>query len=693
MRKLRARTGYFPVWITSALLLSASTAFSQPAATPANERAQDITIASKSLGSDAKVRVLLPSDYASSQARYSVLYLLHGLYGDYTNWDKLTELESYTRALPVIVVMPDAGNSFYVNSATIPGNKFEDFLIDDIVPDIERKYRVLSDRQHRAIAGLSVGGYGALKYAIKHPDMFAIAGSFSGALNAPLDLAKQEPAFAPYLDAAFGRADSPARAQNDVFRLITKLDPQSAPFFYLDWGTSDPYFIPTNRTFTALLRQQKFAYEYHEVPGTHDWRYWNNRLKVFIALLQSRGFFQQGAGTPAQTSQFACTPRFSIAPPWLGADAAYSIPLPDGRDVWIFGDTLYGDHRVVVGDIPQMVRNSIGVSTCRDGKFDIRYLIRQGPDGKPADFFPSQQRGTWYWALDGVYYNQELWVTALCVRDAPRRARTDLGFALCGTDLARVSGLDRDPQQWEVSISPLVPAGTDSYPSAATVIDGAYLYIFSLVDFGAYPMALVRIPLSALSAPRKNLQYLAADGAWKPGFDPKHAEAVMDRGASEMSVRYHPELRKWVAVMMDRDFTSGRVLFRTADRLEGPWSEVQMIYRVPEMQQGSPRYDPDNFCYAGKEHPEFEQPGSLVFTYVCNTLDVPKLATHLDIYYPQAVEMPMPARYNFGTAEGEKEWLSDSEATPNEAFGSSTLIVRDQGVAGSNPVSPTNVFQ
>jgi hypothetical protein len=208
--------------------------------------------------------------------------------------------------------------------------------------------------------------------------------------------------------------------------------------------------------------------------------------------------------------------------------------------------------------------------------------------------------------------------------------------------LARVSGLDHGPQQWRVSISPLVPDGTDSYPSAATLIDGGHMYIFSLVELGARPMALTRIPLSGLSAARKNLQYLASDGAWKTGFDPRHAMAVMDHGASEMSVRYHPELKKWIAVMMDPDVSSGRVLFRTADRLQGPWSVAQVIYHVPEMDKSSPDYDADNFCYAGKEHPEFEQPGSLVFTYVCNTLKVPKLADHLDIYYPQVVTTKMP---------------------------------------------------
>lgn len=277
------------------LLLCGLAAGPRPAAGSAGGRVQDITVASKTLGRGVKTRVLLPSGYASSGRRYPVLYLLHGLYGNYTNWDTLTELESYTRTLPLIVAMPDAGDSWYVNSATDPANRFEDFLTVDIIPAIEHKYRALADRQHRAIAGLSMGGYGALKYGLKHPDMFSIVGSFSGALNAPLDLGLQEPKFAPYLDAAFGAPDSETRAENDLFRLVTNLNPQSAPYFYLDCDTNDPYFIPTNRGFTTLLRAQEIAYEYHEVPGTHDWGYWNRRLPVFLQLLRSCNFFTGGS--------------------------------------------------------------------------------------------------------------------------------------------------------------------------------------------------------------------------------------------------------------------------------------------------------------------------------------------------------------------------------------------------------------
>lgn len=271
------------------LLFCSVLAAQEPKVAPKSPRIQDITVQSTALQRPVKVRVLLPADYARTTRRYPVLYLLHGLYGDSTNWTTLTKLEEYTRALPLIIVMPDAGNSWYVNSATVPKDRFEDFFTSDIMPAVERRYRITAGRRHRAIAGLSMGGYGALKFALKHPEMFSVAGSFSGALNAPLDLAQQEPKFAQYLDPVFGAANSPARVNNDLLRIVRQVNPQSAPYFYVTCGTLDPYFIPINRAFTLALYDGKFAYEYDESPGGHEWPYWDRVIRRFLGVLESQG--------------------------------------------------------------------------------------------------------------------------------------------------------------------------------------------------------------------------------------------------------------------------------------------------------------------------------------------------------------------------------------------------------------------
>ncbi|HKB98904.1 MAG TPA: hypothetical protein VKD23_08970, partial [Terriglobales bacterium] len=146
-------------------------------------------------------------------------------------------------------------------------------------------------------------------------------------------------------------------------------------------------------------------------------------------------------------SRTDCIPSFPFKESWWGADAAYSIPLPDGRSVWIFGDTLYGERRTVEGSDPRMVRNSIGVSTCDErGGWTVDYVIRRDDKEQLQDFFQAQHKDTWYWALDGFVYKNDLWVTLLCVRNAPKTTSAALGFETCGADLAKVSGLENDPQ-------------------------------------------------------------------------------------------------------------------------------------------------------------------------------------------------------------------------------------------------------
>ncbi len=337
-----------------------------------------------------------------------------------------------------------------------------------------------------------------------------------------------------------------------------------------------------------------------------------------------------------------CTPSFPFKDSWWGADAAYSVPLPDGRSVWIFGDTLYGERRVVEGKDPRMVRNSIGISSCGRRGWQVDYVIRRSEKDQPQDFFQAQHKDTWYWALDGFLYKNDLWVTLLCVRNTPKTTSAAFDFETCGTDLARVSGLENDPQKWTVKYFPLVPDGIHTYPSATAVVEGEYVYIFALLESGSRPMLLTRIPLNGLDAPEEHLQYLAKNGDWKPGLKPADAMPIMKHGNTEMTVRYDPASKKWIAIMNYPKLFSDKIVARTALQLTGPWSEGNVVYRIPEMQKGNAGYDKDTFCYAAKEHPEFRRPGSLLITYACNTTNVQKLTSDLNIYFPKVVRVPFP---------------------------------------------------
>ena len=106
---------------------------------------------------------------------------------------------------------------------------------------------------------------------------------------------------------------------------------------------------------------------------------WSSAL-FFLVVCAGSGF----AETRVKSD---CQPSFPFAQGWFGADAAYSIPLADGRDVWIFGDTLYGKERKVVGNDPTMVHNTIGISTCKNGQWKIDYSIKRDAKGESDSFF------------------------------------------------------------------------------------------------------------------------------------------------------------------------------------------------------------------------------------------------------------------------------------------------------------------
>jgi putative tributyrin esterase len=252
----------------------------------AEGRLREDSFHSAALGRTMKYRVLVPQSYAASQRRYPVLYLLHGLTGDYMDWTTRTNVAEYTRTLPLIVVMPDGENGWYSNAADSSGN-FETYVTTDLQADVVRKYRTVNSRYGRAIAGLSMGGFGALKLALKRPGMFAVAGSFSGAFGAVHEGELEKfigSAEEARLKRILGPPDSPARKDSDVYQLAAALKPAGAPYLYLDCGTADA-LLPSSREVVANLTKSGAAYEYHETAGGHSWDYWDRRIREFLPVL------------------------------------------------------------------------------------------------------------------------------------------------------------------------------------------------------------------------------------------------------------------------------------------------------------------------------------------------------------------------------------------------------------------------
>ncbi|MGH9948768.1 MAG: alpha/beta hydrolase [Pyrinomonadaceae bacterium] len=246
-------------------------------------------LSSKLMGREMPYRVITPTDYASSkEKRYPVIYLLHGLTGHYSNWSDTTPLAKYAVGFNAIIVMPEGDNGWYTDSVSKANDKYESYIVKELIPEIDGKYRTIADRKNRAIAGLSMGGYGGLKFGLKYPEMFSLAGSFSGALSAASFTEKTAGVIGKGIDEIYGPTDGEVRKSNDVFEIVRNASPEKIktfPFLYVDCGTED-FLIGNNRDFSALLLEKKIPHEFRQLPGGHTWPYWDKQVQEFLRIAE-----------------------------------------------------------------------------------------------------------------------------------------------------------------------------------------------------------------------------------------------------------------------------------------------------------------------------------------------------------------------------------------------------------------------
>lgn len=245
-------------------------------------------LSSTLMGRGMPYRVIAPVEKAlAKEVRYPVIYLLHGLTGHFNNWTDLTKLSDYANAYDVIIVTPEGGDGWYTDSVSNDKEKWESYIVQELIPEVDKKFRTHTGRNQRAIAGLSMGGFGSLKFGLKYPDKFILAGSFSGALGAADITEKSLPgAIGKTIDGIFGPVESETRKANDLFGIIRSMTPEKAktiPFIYLDCGTED-FLFQSNRGFVNLLIEKKVPHEYRQLPGAHDWKYWDKQVQEFLQL-------------------------------------------------------------------------------------------------------------------------------------------------------------------------------------------------------------------------------------------------------------------------------------------------------------------------------------------------------------------------------------------------------------------------
>lgn len=252
---------------------------------------------SEALGSGTGMNVLLPEaaqgigfGASAGTGALPVLYLLHGLSDDHTAWMRRTSLERYAASRQLAVVMPCGGRSFYTNEAH--GGRYWDFISEELPRAVQSFFPVSRRREDTFAAGLSMGGYGALKLALRHPDRYAAAASFSGVVD--VAQAASSPAFRGIFpdglfDTVFGAPAQVRGTENDLFALLDA-QPAVRPRLYVSCGTADPFF-PSHRRFVSAARAAGWDLtDVQEPNAAHNWDFWDAQIRAALDWL-----FQPGA--------------------------------------------------------------------------------------------------------------------------------------------------------------------------------------------------------------------------------------------------------------------------------------------------------------------------------------------------------------------------------------------------------------
>ena len=243
---------------------------------------------SESLRISASMNVIMPQaargqigmDDNTADEPPAVLYLLHGLSDDHSTWLRRTSIERYAANYPLAIVMPAVNRSFYTN---IGDNAYWTFISEELPQLVHSFFNVSNDWKKTFVAGLSMGGYGAFKLGLTHPDRYAAAASLSGALDIATPSGQRRDLCD--FDAIFGPNDQLAGSDNDLLALTKKFPTSGKIKFYQCCGTAD-FLYQDNLTFKACAEKAELNLTYEEHPDeTHNWAYWDQQIQRVLEWL------------------------------------------------------------------------------------------------------------------------------------------------------------------------------------------------------------------------------------------------------------------------------------------------------------------------------------------------------------------------------------------------------------------------
>jgi S-formylglutathione hydrolase FrmB len=260
---------------------------------------ESLVIDSETLNKEVKYTVYLPFDYETSNRQYPVVYLLHGLGDNDMGWMQFGEAHMIadeaiaTREIPpMILVMPDAGTSFYMNNYD-NSLRYEDFFVEEFMPYIEEQYRIRSEKRYRGIAGLSMGGFGTLNIAFKHPDKFSACAAFSAAVFSEKGILAVDPqSYNRVYANLFGSGLEGEERLTEHYRLnnpidVTKTRGKEAYNnlrIFIDCGDDD-FLTNDNSRLHIHLTEMGIKHEFRMRDGHHNWPYWRTALPVGLKFI------------------------------------------------------------------------------------------------------------------------------------------------------------------------------------------------------------------------------------------------------------------------------------------------------------------------------------------------------------------------------------------------------------------------
>lgn len=257
------------------------------------------TVKSAIMSRDVKYTIYLPADYDASERTYPVVYLLHGYTDDNTGWLQFGEINRYAdKAIaegiipPMIIVMPNGDSSWYINSFD-GKEKYEDFFVKEFIPSIEKTYHIKAEKRYRGIAGLSMGGYGTLTYALKYPELFSAAAPLSAGVFTDDELLKfEDKTWENIFGQLYGHnlkgKDRLNKAwyDNSILKIVeTKsADDLKKVRLYIDCGDDD-FLIKGNCMLHLTLKEKEVPHEFRVRDGVHDWTYWRTGIVDALAFI------------------------------------------------------------------------------------------------------------------------------------------------------------------------------------------------------------------------------------------------------------------------------------------------------------------------------------------------------------------------------------------------------------------------